>query len=125
MPFPKNRSRAVRRIKVRTMKGSTTRYERRDKEGAQLSAFSGKKLQAVTNARATPKSMRRPNRKFAGALTAKEAQMAISFASRVKEGTMKMDDVDIELRKYVLGAMAAMAPKKAKKPRAAAKKAKE
>ncbi|HQT44930.1 MAG TPA: hypothetical protein PLO51_03055 [Candidatus Micrarchaeota archaeon] len=125
MPFPKNRSRSVRRIKVRTMKGSTTRYERRDKEGAHLSAFSGKKLQAVTNARAVPKSMRRPNRMFAGALTAKEAQMAISFASRVKEGTMKMDDVDIELRKYVLGAMAAMDPKKAKKPRAAAKKAKQ
>ncbi len=68
--------------------------------------------------------MRRPNRKFAGALTAKETQMAISFAARVSEGTMKMEDVDIELRKYVSAAIAALGPKKQKKPRAA-KKAKE
>ncbi len=115
MTFPKNRSKSVRKIKFRTSKGSKIRYKRRDKEGRHISAFSGKLLQAVTNKRATPKSMRRPNRMFAGALTAKETQMVISYASRIKDGSMNMEDIDIELRKYVSSAIAALNPKKAKK----------
>lgn len=124
MTFPKNRSKSVRKIKVRTAKGPKTRYKRRKKEGRHLSAFSRKPLQAVTSARAIPKSSRRPTRLFAGALTAGETRMVVSFAARVNEGTMKMDDVDIELRKYVASAVSGLGPKKQKKARPA-KKAKE
>jgi len=102
MTFPKNRSNSVRKIHKRTPKsGKTIHYKRIEKTGKHSDSITGKRLQAVSSKQGLPKSSRRPNRKFGGSLTSATASRVIIIASRVKEGSMKLEDVDIRMLPYV------------------------
>jgi len=104
MPLPKNRSTSMRKVHVRTPKGGKAiHYERREKVKCHTCAITGGKLQAVNSRQGIAKSKRRPNRKFGGNLTSKASARVIKFATRVKEGTMKLEDVDVRLLSHVKG----------------------
>ena len=102
MTFPKNRSTSVRKIHKRTPKGGkAVHYKRVAKSGRHSDPITGQKLQAVSSRQGQPKSSRRPNRKFGGALTSAMSSRVIIVASRVKEGGMKLEEVDLRLLPYV------------------------
>jgi len=100
MPLPKNRSTSVRRVPRRTPKGSTIHYSRKRSGNRHSCALSGNPLQAVSSEKAKTGN-RRPNRKFGGALSSQAASRVIIIASRVKEGAMKLDEVDLTMLPYV------------------------
>ena len=102
MPLPKNRSTSVRKVHVRTPKGGKTiHYIRREKGGKQSCGICGVLLQAVTSKQGVPASQRTPNRKFGGSLCTACASRLLIVSSRVKEGAIKMEEVDILLLPYV------------------------
>ncbi|MEM2138296.1 MAG: hypothetical protein QW568_04365 [Candidatus Anstonellaceae archaeon] len=102
MSLPKNRSTSVRKVHVRTpKKGTVARYYRRAKGNRHFSAITGERLQGVSSAQGLHKSARRPNRKFGGSLSSKVSSRVITLAARVKEGALKLDEVDISLLPYV------------------------
>ncbi|MEM4633740.1 MAG: hypothetical protein QW275_01160 [Candidatus Anstonellaceae archaeon] len=102
MTYPKNRSSSVRKIFKRTPKGGkTVHYKRASKGGKHYDPISGKRLQAVSSKRGLPKSSRRPNRKFGGQLESKNSSLVIKTALRVKEGQIKLEDVDLRILPFV------------------------
>jgi len=104
MPLPKNRSTSVRKVHVRTPRGGKTiHYIRRVKGKTHSCAVTGAKLQSVNSYRSSAKSSKRPNRKFGGNLSSKASSQAIRLASRVKEGAMSLDEVDVRLLSHVKG----------------------
>lgn len=101
MSLPKNRSTSVRKIVRRTPKGgSAVHYRRRVKGKRHSDAITGARLQAVSSARGCVK---RPNRKFGGSLSSNTSSRVLAVASRVKEGKMKLSEVDVRLLPYVKG----------------------
>jgi ribosomal protein L34E len=103
MPLPKNRSTSVRRVHVRTPKGKAVHYRRREKGKCHSCAITGSRLQGVSSRRGTAKSARRPNRKFGGNLSSAASSRVIKCASRVREGSMKLEEVDVRLLSHVKG----------------------
>ncbi|VVC02125.1 Ribosomal protein L34e [uncultured archaeon] len=101
MPVPKNRSTSVRKIHKRIPSGNTLHFERRKKGGCHHCALSGDRLPGVASQAGKAKSAKRPNRKFGGALSSAVSSRIIRIASRVKEGEMKLDEVEIRLLPYV------------------------
>ena len=101
MTYPRNRSNSVRRIHKRTPKGHTIHYERVRKGNVHSSAISGARLQGVSSELGLPASSRRPNRKFGGNLSSADASRVIVLATRVKEGAMSIDEVDVSVLPYV------------------------
>ena len=104
MPLPKNRSNSVRKIHVRVPKrGHTIHYKRRVKGNAHADAITGTRLQGVNSKQGKAASNKVPNRKFGGNLSSATSSRVIKFASRVKEGTMTLDEVDVTLLSHVKG----------------------
>lgn len=109
MPLPKNRSTSVRKIHVRTPKGGhTLHFVRRVKGGKHSCGICGILLQSVSSKQGVPSSQRTPNRKFGGSLCTACSSRLLIVSSRVKEGALKMEEVDILLLPYV----ARLVPKK-------------
>ncbi len=107
MPLPKNRSNSVRKIHVRVPKrGHVIHYKRRVKGNNHSDAITGERLQGVSSRQGTSASVKRSNRKFGGNLSSATSSRVIKFATRVKEGTMKLDDVDVRLLSHVKGLLA-------------------
>lgn len=101
MTFPKNRSTSMRKVHVRVPTGKSVHYRRRKKGLSHSCGITGGKLQAVSSRQSANKSARRPNRKFGGALSSAASSRIIILASRVKEGTMKLSEIDVRLLPYV------------------------
>ena len=101
MPLPKNRSNSVRRIYKRIPTGKTIHYRRVVKGKKHYCALTREVLPGVTSRQSTAKSAKRPNRKFGGNLSSAMSSRIIRIASRVKEGAMSMNDVEIRLLPYV------------------------
>ena len=102
MPLPKNRSNSVRKVFVRTpKKGTVAHYSRRTKGNNHSCAITGVRLQAVSSVQGLHKGAKRPNRKFGGNLSSAASSRVITLASRVKEGALSLDEVDINLLPYV------------------------
>jgi len=102
VPLPKNRSTSVRRIPKRTpKKGKTIHFVRRKKGGKHSCGICGAMLQAVSSKLGLAASERAPNRKFGGNLCTRCTSRLLVVSSRVKEGTMKMGEVDIMFLPYV------------------------
>jgi ribosomal protein L34E len=93
----------MRKIHVRIPSGKAIHYKRRVKVKKHNCAISGAKLQSVNSKRGIAASNRRPNRKFGGNLSSQESSRVIKFASRVKEGAIKLEDVDVRLQSHVKG----------------------
>ena len=107
MPLPKNRSNSVRKLHVRAPKrGHVIHYKRRIKGNTHADAITGERLQGVNSKQGRAASNKVPNRKFGGNLSSATSSRVIKFASRVKEGVMKLDDVDVRLLSHVKGLLA-------------------
>ncbi|MCX8175062.1 MAG: hypothetical protein N3E51_02565 [Candidatus Micrarchaeota archaeon] len=95
MPLPKNRSSSVRKIAVRTPKGGHAMHYKRRRKGKKHScAVCKARLPGVADRKA-------PNRRFGGRLCTSCSSRAIIIAQRIKEGGMKLSEVDILLLPYV------------------------
>ena len=102
MPLPKNRSTSVRKVPKRTPRGgSTIHYVRRVKGNKHACGICGTLLQSVSSRQGLAASQRTPNRKFGGSLCTGCTSRVIAVSSRVKEGTLKMEEVDILILPYV------------------------
>ena len=102
MPLPKNRSTSVRKIHVRTPKGgSTIHYKRRVKGKSHSCALCGAYLQAVSSSRKLPGSAHSPNRKYGGNLCSSCASRVLVTRSRLKEGALKLEDVEVRMLRFV------------------------
>jgi ribosomal protein L34E len=101
MTLPRNRSNSVRRIHKRISSGRTIHYRRRIKGNTHACGISGKRLQAVSSKQGLSASERRPNRKFGGSLSSQAASRVIVLATRVKEGAMPLEDVEVKYLPYV------------------------
>ena len=101
MPVPKNRSNSVRRIYKRIPSGKTIHYRRKVKGKKHYCALTCEVLPGVASKQSTAKSAKRPNRKFGGNLSSAMSSRIIRIASRVKEGTMELSEVEIRLLPYV------------------------
>jgi len=89
-------------VSKRTPKGRhTIHYSRKVSGNRHSCALSGARLQAVSSLKGKGKSSRRPNRKFGGALSSASSSRVIITASRVKEGSMTLDEVDLTILPYV------------------------
>ncbi|MFA6214423.1 MAG: 50S ribosomal protein L34e [Candidatus Micrarchaeia archaeon] len=107
MPLPKNRSTSMRKIHVRTPKrGHTIHYKRRVKGNVHSCGITGERLQGVHSRQGKAASNKVPNRKFGGNLSSSVSSRVIKFATRVKEGSMKLEDVDVRLLSHVKGLLA-------------------
>ena len=107
MPLPKNRSTSVRKIHVRVpKKGHTIHYKRRVKGNTHTDAITGERLQGVNSKQGKAASNKVPNRKFGGNLSSETSSRVIKFATRIKEGTMTLDEVDVRLLSHVKGLLA-------------------
>ena len=107
MPLPKNRSNSVRKIHVRVPKrGHTIHYKRRVKGNIHADAITGERLQGVHSRQGKAASKKVSNRKFGGNLSSATSSRVIKFATRVKDGTMKLEDVDVRLLSHVKGLLA-------------------
>ncbi len=102
MPVPKNRSTSVRKVHKRTPRsGKTIHYVRRVKGKRHSCPLCGSRLQAVSSSRKLPGSAHAPNRKFGGNLCSGCSSRVLVLRSRVKEGAIKLSEVDVTLLKYV------------------------
>lgn len=103
MTLPKNRSGSVRKIYVKAPKRKTIHYKRREKGKKHCCPISGQRLPGVISSKGKAK---RPNRKFGGNLSSSASSQVIKLAARIREGSLKLEDVDFRLRKYVEGLLA-------------------
>ena len=101
MTLPRNRSNSVRRIHKRIPSGRTIHYERVRKGNNHTCAMTGGRLQGVSSEQGLHAGAHRPNRKFGGSLSSAAASRVIVLATRVKEGAMPIDDVDVKILPYV------------------------
>jgi len=102
MPVPKNRSNSVRKIHKRTPKGGKTiHYVRRVKGNKHACGLCGCHLQGVHSSRKLPRSARAPNRKYGGNLCTACSSRVLVLRSRLKEGAIKLTDVDVIMLRYV------------------------
>jgi len=113
MTFPKNRSNSVRMLKVRTSKGMKLHFSRRPSGNAHYCALCGARMAGTSSAPSIASSTRTPERKYGGHLCHACAKGVIKTSTRLSQGTITLEEVDIQMRKYVLVKKTA----KPKKPR--------
>mgnify|MGYP001626232588 CR=1 FL=1 len=102
MTKPMYRSNSYRKIEKRS--GSNrhvTHYERR-KTSMPHCALCGKELNGINNSKFVPKSLRTVERKFGGTLCANCTSKIIKLASRIERGELKLSDVSLREKDYIL-----------------------
>ncbi|MGB9719706.1 MAG: hypothetical protein ACPL06_03900 [Candidatus Anstonellales archaeon] len=91
---------AVRKMKRKTMEGTKTVYRRRKTKPSALCAVCGARLGGIGKG---TKTMRRPERKFGGALCHRCTAEIIKYSTRVRSGAISMEDVPLGYKKYIEG----------------------
>jgi ribosomal protein L34E len=95
--LPRFRSKSVRKIRRKTPKGVSVRFERKKRKGARC-ALCGVKLAYGSE---SAKSKRKPSRKFAGVLCARCSFEVLKLAAKVKANHMKLDEIEMRKRRFV------------------------
>ena len=101
MSLPRNRSNSVRKIHKRIPSGRTIHYKRVRKGNVHSCSLTGERLQRVSSEQGLTTSASRPNRKFGGSLSSHAASRVIVLATRVKDGAMSLDKVEVKALPYV------------------------
>ncbi len=103
MPKPMHRSRSLRRTQRVTSKGrQVLHYERRPGSLPHCPICKAE-LNGITNNRLSRgRSTRTNSRKFGGVLCARCASDVIKLASRIEQGEMKINDISVRHKEYVL-----------------------
>lgn len=101
MPVKRNRtSSAVRKIKKRTAKGTKVVYKRRKAKPSGVCMVCGARLGGMGKG---TKTRSRPERKFGGVLCHRCAESVIKYSARVSSGSISIEDVPLDYKKYVEG----------------------
>ncbi|MGC8669675.1 MAG: 50S ribosomal protein L34e [Candidatus Micrarchaeia archaeon] len=100
MPKPMQRSRSLKRANRVTKTHKNVIHYRRAKNNAPHCAICGVELNGISLKGG--KTRRTNSRLFGGVLCAKCTAEVVKLGSRVEEGNMKLDDVGIKYRAYVL-----------------------
>ncbi|MBI4399863.1 hypothetical protein HY570_03865 [Candidatus Micrarchaeota archaeon] len=101
MGLLKHKSRSLARVQRRTVSGKTVTHYRARKNDYMKCGICKSNLLSVTNSSSVSKSSKRPSRIFGGHLCHGCTRTIISQASKIKAGTIKINDVDILLQPYV------------------------
>jgi large subunit ribosomal protein L34e len=102
MPKPMHRSSSFRRLdRVTPSKRHVIHYERK-KGSLPHCAICDVELNGITSQRGKAKSRKSNSRLFGGVLCAGCAGNVIKLASRIEHGEMKLNDISIRERNYVL-----------------------
>ena len=92
----------MRRVHKRKPTGkTTTHYERRVKGKKHTCALCQSKLQGTNSTRSTAKTKKRPERKFGGHLCSGCTKKLVSYATRIKRGTLNIEDVGVRYKQYL------------------------
>jgi ribosomal protein L34E len=96
--LPRFRSRSVKKIRRMKPKGGATfRYVRKVGSRGSCSVCGSK----LTGEKGRAKSMKRASRAFGGVLCAKCSFEVLKLVGKIRGGHIKLDDVDLERRKFV------------------------
>ncbi|MGC8538405.1 MAG: 50S ribosomal protein L34e [Candidatus Micrarchaeia archaeon] len=103
MPQPRYRSRSYRRLaRVTPKKRNVTHYVRKS-SALPHCAICGKELNGISSSRkAKGKTLKSNARIFGGVLCSSCTAEVIKLASRIENGEMKLNDINIKQREYVL-----------------------
>ncbi len=97
------RSRSMRRLDRVTPKGRHVLHYRRRANSLPHCGICGAELSGISIKRGAKSGSRRSNeRLFGGALCARCTSEVIKYASRIEQGEMKMSEVGIKQRAYIL-----------------------
>jgi large subunit ribosomal protein L34e len=102
MPKPMHRSRSFKRSDKITLKGRHVVHFRRAKNSFPHCSVCGTELNGISINTKGGKSRRTNSRLFGGVLCANCTADVIKLGSRVEQGEMKLDDISIKMRTYVL-----------------------
>lgn len=102
MPKPMHRSTSFRKVAKITPTGRhVIRYSRR-KNSMPHCAVCNAELNGLSITKNVSKSMKTNSRKFGGVLCSKCTSEVIKLSSRIENGEMKLNDIGIKHRQYVL-----------------------
>lgn len=103
LPRPMHRSRSFRRLDRVTPKGRHVLHYERKKPSLPHCAICGSELFGIS-ARKNPKGRTRRSveRKFGGVLCSSCTSRVIKLASRIENGEMRLNDIGMRERNYVL-----------------------
>ena len=102
MPKPMHRSRSQRRLQRVTPKGRKVIHYRRKANRMPSCAICKSELNGIALTRLGGKSRRTNSRRFGGVLCARCTSDVIKAASRIEQGDMKLNDISIKQRAFVL-----------------------
>lgn len=97
-----HRSRSRRRLQRVTHKGRSVIHYKRKANRMPSCAICSAELNGITLSRSGGKSRRTNSRLFGGVLCARCTSDVIKAASRIEQGNMKLNDIGIRQRAYVL-----------------------
>ncbi|MGC8585996.1 MAG: 50S ribosomal protein L34e [Candidatus Micrarchaeia archaeon] len=100
MPKPMHRSRSLKRANRVTAKHRNVIHYERKKGSLPHCAICGAELNGISEKGG--RTRRTNSRIFGGVLCSRCAAEVIKLGSRVEEGDIKLDDVGVKYRKYVL-----------------------
>ncbi len=102
MPKPMHRSRSQRRLQRVSPKGRNIIHYKRKTNRMPSCGICGKELNGIALTRSGGRSRRTNSRLFGGVLCAKCTSQVIKSASRIEQGDMKLNDISIRQRAFVL-----------------------
>lgn len=101
MSKPMHRSRSLRKLKRVTQSGKVVIHYERRKNSLPHCAICGEELNGITDVKGG-RSRRSNSRLFGGVLCANCTAKIITLRSRIENGDMKLDDIGINEKSYVL-----------------------
>lgn len=102
MPKPMHRSGSFKKVKRYTQGGRTVTHYRRAKNSMPHCAICAVELNGISLSRDGGSSRRTNNRLFGGVLCANCTADVVKLGSRVEQGDIKLDDIGMKQKKYVL-----------------------
>ena len=103
MPKPMQRSRSMRRLDRVTPTGRHVVHYTRRKNSMPHCSICEKELSGISiKKNAKGKSLKTNSRIFGGVLCGTCASEVVKYASRIEHGEMKMSDVSVKQRAYIL-----------------------
>ena len=102
MPKPMHRSGSFKKVKRHTPEGGTVTHYRRAKNSMPHCAICGLELNGISLSRDGGRSRRTNSRLFGGVLCANCTADIVKLGSRVEQGNLRLDDIGMKQKKYVL-----------------------
>lgn len=97
-----HRSGSFKKVKRHTPKGRTVTHYKRAKNSMPHCAICGIELNGISISKSGGSSRRTNSRLFGGVLCANCTAEVVKLGSRVERGDIKLDDIGMKQKKYVL-----------------------